>query len=293
MECTKTAVAQHFKAIKKALTVSGHNEADVLRARLLHLQLNTFQQKWILPLLLNAAEDRHQDIASSYDAQEVMDTVSQFFLSKAAGEELKNLVKEVIGPDGTVLMPENWNRMMKMVVGRLIIGQSMRAGNLAGVERQDFSDITVEQVGDSVEVFVPLKHHKVSKFKKAFLQITLDDFQDFIMPVVQAARKREELFPAKEFVNHVFVTADLIPIRKSEFFLSEVNKGRAKKISTNIIRHCSTKLVMTGKNPNMTIDEHARVLLHNVATAKKIYYDVSRKESGADVIKYRSSLNKE
>lgn len=119
---------------------------------------------------------------------------------------MEELTRQVISPEGLVKDPTNWNRLLKFITGRIVLGQSMRAGNLAGIMKKDFLDLSVEEVGDKITVVVPIRKHKVQKYNCAYMCIPLKDYECFILPLVLAANQRAVTSHQDRMLAPVFVT---------------------------------------------------------------------------------------
>lgn len=88
-------------------------------------------------------------------------------------------------------VPEGqWNATIKKICARLLILQCQRTGNIAYVTRQAFQEKTVETVDGGLVVCVPITKHKVSRYKKAFLTMSVEDYEELVMPFVIAAGQR-------------------------------------------------------------------------------------------------------
>lgn len=219
-----------------------------------------------------------------------MDAVKTTHLSDAARAAMVRMVKELISPDGTVLKQHQWNATVKKICARLLSLQCQRTGNLAYLTRQAFKEKTVETVDGELMVCVSISKHKVSRFKKAFLTMSVADYQDLVMPFVIAAGRRAKAAHRDCDNEFVFVTSEGHPVRKASFVYTDVNLGREHKIAGNIIRHCSTALVVQGRVPGVTLEGHCRVLLHDPAVALKKYVDLTKKDTMADIAKYGAGI---
>ena len=151
-----------------------------------------------------------------------------------------------------------------------------RPGNLANLTVEDITK--AHKIEDHWAVYNP--NHKVKEKSPCYVFFTEEEFLKLVMPLAKISRN----INAGQHPNKmkVFVTSSGAPMRKSSQIFKDFRRVTNKDIGATIIRHLVVRIVH-GDGSSVDVNLAARVLLHSVGMASKVYKDISPSDVLKDV----------